>query len=292
MGGRGNHHREGFGQHREDHLALARWDNTLFFICRHGETASNELNIYRAWSNKPEAQLNKDGRQMIKESAEYLVAQNAPIELIFADTLDRTMESAEIYATVLGVSQIIPVRGLHPLNMGDYTGKSKAKYPVDEFIKNPKKRIPGGETLDEFDHRQFETFKGIMVVVDGVEPGSVLVLGHGSTISFLHNRVFERDRPQLGYEGLVDPAGLVAAERDGLTPLTRVREGRDARMSPDAAGYMELPGAVKDGDCQRVRVADGISQKLGCCNEYRPGKDSDEFRCGECKFVTLKGKKG
>lgn len=271
---------------------MARWDNTLFFIGRHGETASNELNIYRAWSNKPEAQLNENGRDVVKLAAEFLIAQRAPVELILADTLDRTMETAEIYATLLGVSRIVPLRGLHPLDMGDLTGKNKDKYPVDEFIKNPKKRIPGGETLEEFNHREFTTFKGIMTVVDGLSGGAALVVGHGSTISFLHNCVFDRETPIIGYEGLVDPGGLVAAERDGLTPLTRVRQGRDARMSADAAGYMELPGAVKDGDCQRVKVANGISQRKGCCNEYRPGKSSDEFRCGECKFVTLKGAKG
>lgn len=270
---------------------MPRWDNTLFFIGRHGETASNELNIYRAWSNKPEAQLNASGRESVKLAAEYLIAQRATIELILADTLDRTMETAEIYSTILGVSQIVPLRGLHPLNMGDLTGKNKDKYPVDEYVKNPKKRIPGGETLDEFDNRELAIFKGIMALIDGLSPGSVLLAGHGSTISFLHNRVFDQEAPNVGYEGLVDPGGLVAAERDGLTPLTRVRQGRDARMSADQAGYMELPGAVKDGDCQRVKVANGISQHKGCCNEYRPGKSSDEFRCGECKFVTLKGGK-
>lgn len=270
---------------------MARWDNTLFFFTRHGETPSNGLNIYRAWSNRPEAQLSDKGRQMVQEGAEFLVAQRAPIKVIIADTLDRTLETAEIYSTILGLDSIVPLRGLHPLDMGDWTGKSKDRYPVDDYLKNTKKRIPGGESVDEFDARQFLAFKTVMGVADEHPPGSVLVAGHGSNLSFLFNKVFDRGDRMIGYEGLVDPGGLVAAERDGLTPLTRVREGRDARYSADASGYMELPGAVKDADCQRVRVANGVSQEKGCCNEFKPTKNSDEFRCGECKFVTLKGAK-
>lgn len=269
---------------------MARWDNTLFFVARHGETASNEANIYRAWSNKPEAQLNDEGRHCVEEAGEYLVAQRAPIEIIVTDSLDRCLESAEILAHVIGVDRIVSVRGLHPLNMGDYTGKSKEKYPVEPFIKDPKKRIPGGETLAEFNERQFAAFQGIMPLVDSLPPGHVLVEGHGSTISFLHNHIFEKGKPIVGYEGLVDPAGLIAAERDGLTPLTRVRDGKAARESADHAGYMELEGAVKDADCQRVMVAGGVSRELGCCNDFKPqGKTTKLFRCGACRFVVGKG---
>jgi broad specificity phosphatase PhoE len=269
---------------------MSRWDNTLFFVGRHGETASNEQNIYRSWSNRPEAQLNDDGRRCIKEAGEYLVAQNAPIELIITDSLDRCLESAEILAHVLGVDRIVTVRGLHPLNMGDYTGKDKDKYPIEPFLKNPAKRIPGGETVNEFDQRQFAAFSGIMPIVDSLPTGHVLVEGHGSTISFLHNRVFDKGEPVVGYEGLVDPGGLLAAERDGFTPLTRVRSGKVARESADHAGYMELTGATKDGDCQRVEVAGGISKELGCCNDFKPqGAGVTAFRCGSCRFVTDKG---
>lgn len=267
---------------------MGRWDNTLFFVGRHGRTRSNDLKVYRAWSNKPEAQLDDEGRRDVEEAGEYLVAQGAPVEIIFTDSLDRTMESTEILARVLGVTQVVPLRGLHPLDMGDYTGKSKDKHPVDPFIKDPNRRIPGGETLNEFNQRQFQVFQAIMPVVDSLPPGHVLVEGHGSTVSFLHNHVFEKGDKQIGYEGLVDPAGLIASERDGMTPLTRVRGNSDVRLSADAAGYMELPGATKDGDCQRVQVAGGISQELGCCNEFKPGKGAQAFRCGACRFVTRK----
>lgn len=57
------------------------------------------------------------------------------------------------------------------------------------------------------------------------------------------------------------------------------------KSSAQSAGYMELPGAVKDGDCKIVAVDGGISKKLGCCNLFKlkNGKPK-EFRCGTCKF--------
>lgn len=58
------------------------------------------------------------------------------------------------------------------------------------------------------------------------------------------------------------------------------------RMSADAAGYMELEGAQKDGDCQKVAVEGGISKDLGCCNEFDPQAKTQKFSCGTCTLVT------
>jgi len=58
------------------------------------------------------------------------------------------------------------------------------------------------------------------------------------------------------------------------------------RLSATEAGYMELQGAVKDADCRKVEVEGGVSEKLGCCNEFKPGNNSvQQFRCGNCKFL-------
>lgn len=58
------------------------------------------------------------------------------------------------------------------------------------------------------------------------------------------------------------------------------------KVTAQAAGYMELGGAVKDGSCSIVNVTGGISLRKGCCNLYRPKAAADEFRCGECKFSS------
>jgi hypothetical protein len=55
---------------------------------------------------------------------------------------------------------------------------------------------------------------------------------------------------------------------------------------PEAqAGYMELQGAVKDGDCSKVDVQGGVSLDRGCCNEFEPQDETtDTFDCGNCKY--------
>lgn len=68
----------------------------------------------------------------------------------------------------------------------------------------------------------------------------------------------------------------------------RIAQDADSRMSPEAAGYMELEGADKAGDCGKVRVTGGVSKKLGCCNEFNPQSGVKEFRCGTCTHVIEK----
>jgi hypothetical protein len=64
------------------------------------------------------------------------------------------------------------------------------------------------------------------------------------------------------------------------------RAEQDERMTAELAGYMELDGAKKDGDCKIVRVDGGISQKLGCCDHYRPEEGARAFCCEMCIEVV------
>ncbi len=52
------------------------------------------------------------------------------------------------------------------------------------------------------------------------------------------------------------------------------------------AGYMELDGATKDADCSKVHVDGGVSSDLGCCNEFEPQQGAQEFKCGNCTYLT------
>lgn len=60
----------------------------------------------------------------------------------------------------------------------------------------------------------------------------------------------------------------------------------ECMKTAEQAGYMELPGAVKDAGCQIVAVPGGVSSKLGCCNLFQLRTGAQEkFSCGTCKFV-------
>ncbi len=59
------------------------------------------------------------------------------------------------------------------------------------------------------------------------------------------------------------------------------------RISEQEAGYLELPGAKKDADCNVVEVDGGVSSERGCCNSFKwKSADVEYFRCGECKYLT------
>ena len=62
------------------------------------------------------------------------------------------------------------------------------------------------------------------------------------------------------------------------------------RITAEQAGYLELPGAVKDADCEVVEVDGGVSSERGCCNSYawRSGNPKG-FSCGECKYLEDSG---
>lgn len=66
-------------------------------------------------------------------------------------------------------------------------------------------------------------------------------------------------------------------------------EKKYRRLTAAQAVYMELQGAVKDADCHKVEVKGGVSSDLGCCNEYKPeAKETQRFKCGECKYLKEK----
>ncbi|MGH9483082.1 MAG: hypothetical protein ACRD1L_13420 [Terriglobales bacterium] len=57
----------------------------------------------------------------------------------------------------------------------------------------------------------------------------------------------------------------------------------NSRLRERAAGYMELAGAHKDGDCGLVQVRGGVSGERGCCNLFDPSAGAQAFECSTCE---------
>ncbi len=70
---------------------------------------------------------------------------------------------------------------------------------------------------------------------------------------------------------------LIAEAEGKVPPSTK-------KLDSDYAGYMELDGAVKDGDCKIVDVDNGVSKDKGCCNLFHPTSGADKFSCGTCTY--------
>ena len=66
-------------------------------------------------------------------------------------------------------------------------------------------------------------------------------------------------------------------------PLKKKTEKIGEKISEQISGYMELPGAVKDGGCLIVDVRGGVSKDLGCCNLFFWDGSKKLFSCGTCK---------
>jgi hypothetical protein len=89
--------------------------------------------------------------------------------------------------------------------------------------------------------------------------------------------------------GLAAPTAQGAGSSGG-SPGPNQDQSQPAKIPEAQAGYMELQGAVKDGDCSHVDVEGGVSLDRGCCNEFEPqDEQTDTFSCGNCKYGSEQG---
>jgi broad specificity phosphatase PhoE len=205
----------------------------LFFIVRHGRTEGNEDNVYRGWSNAKFAQLDAAGRNDVREAGIFLKKTGVVFPLIFSDDLDRCLESREILADILGIKEQITDRRLRPVNVGDFAGKSKTEYPLDKYFKDKKLRIPGGESLSQFDIRRAAVFADVCELVEKIE-APILTVDHGSGVSYLYN-AYNQKESKVGYEGLTDPGGVLTFTTEGVIPLLKSRKKVKAPLKDGTA---------------------------------------------------------
>jgi broad specificity phosphatase PhoE len=240
----------------------------LFWGVRHGRTQGNEDNRYRGWSNEEFAQLGPEGQADIMEAALYLKKQGLKFDIILSDDTDRAKASAAILQQILDIPESEVDKRLRPLNVGKFTGKSKYFHPLDSYLKNRNKKIPGGENMVGFDKRLASVVRDILELIAQTKV-RVLVILHGSTISFLHNAT--NPGKQVGYEGIVHPGGVISFSKEGVT--TRLKKKSAEGEHPDSAH--------EDKKLEQSAVL------------YMPGKmiaRTAGARCGSCwKFITAGG---
>jgi broad specificity phosphatase PhoE len=247
-------------------------DQPLFFVMRHGETHSNDSGNYRGWSNEPEAQLSEAGKEGVRESAIFLKRTGYKFPLILCDDLDRTQETAAITADILGITQIETVPNLKPLNVGDWAGKSKKDHPIEPYLKSPDTVIPGGESHNQFDARMKKVFGDIMDLILKVKQ-PILIIGHGSTVSFLHNHMTETTT-EVGYEGLTNPSGVLVFTVKGIIPLTKKRHPVD--------------NPYKDGTIVSGFVTDEENRPPRECWNCRNFQRDPQTYLGECTHILVR----
>ncbi len=247
----------------------------LFYVSRHGRTEGNEDNRYRGHSNEPFALLSPDGRDDAREAALYLKKIEVKPPLILADDLSRSQETQKIMAGILGVRELETDKRLRPLDVGEFTGKDKFEHPLDEYITNRNKKIPGGESMKLFDRRLAEVCADVMELIARLKK-PIVVVGHGSTISFLHNNFrggtfhAEEQGPRVGYEGLVHPGGVLMFARQGITPLLKSKQFDGEKMpykdGTPLAGFVTDEQNEPPRECWNCRNFGKEISGLGYCN--------------------------
>lgn len=128
-----------------------------------------------------------------------------PLSSVFSSSKDRTMVTARAVADPKNL-KVTPVAGLDPLNVGYLAGEKKEDHPnvMEYFQKNPGKKVPMGESINDFRKRTQPHIKNILKI--GMSMGKPpLAVVHSSIIHEV-NHMLTGDHSQ----SLVKPGGVVA----------------------------------------------------------------------------------
>ena len=179
----------------------------LFYAVRHGETTLNTANKFRG---PIDIKLSDQGRKQATEAGKIL--KDVPASLIVHSEKHRTRETARTIAKHQKDTKV-PVTGtvkLRSWNLGEFAGKPKNKAnlkKLQEYIDDPSKTVPKGESLNDFKNRVNPVFNDVLFhAAAGHIP--ILVV-HASVIHEI-GTVFNGDEQSV----LVDPGGIVAVVED------------------------------------------------------------------------------
>lgn len=241
-------------------------NTALFYSVRHGRTAGNELDIYRGHSTEDFARLAPEGRDDAREAAVFLKRAGQSFPMVLSDDLPRATESASILAGILGIKTVEKDRRLRPLNVGEFTGKSKKDHPLEKYLKNQSLKIPGGESMKEFNRRLAGVSADILEVVEKLKK-PILIVGHGSTISFW--KATANGETEAGYESIVQPGGVVVYSSAGLFPLFKLKYDEDEKLpladGTALSGFVTAEDNLPPRECWHCRWSQkGIGSVLGC----------------------------
>ena len=178
-------------------------------ILRHGETEANAEGKFRSWLDIP---LNANGIEQAKQAASFLA--KFPIRHVISSPLLRAFVTAD-YAAAPHKLPVFQHRGLFPWRLGIFSGLSKEEYQpaLRLFVQNPDICVPEGESLHDFEDRQFAFWEAALKMAE--QNGLTLYIAHTSNVTALQNfcEGMENIEPEMGES--VKPGGVGAIYYDG-----------------------------------------------------------------------------
>lgn len=171
------------------------------YVVRHGRTELNADNCFRGKNDVP---LDEQGYRDAHKLANYF--DGIEIGGIVCSDKMRAHDTARIIGQRKGM-EVNPTPYLQALNVGDFSGEKKSPQNVAAiqcYLDNPERRIPGGESLDEFKARVRPALCEALKISD--ETGVPwLVVGHSSIVHEVGD-MFNQDH----HSSLVNPGGVAA----------------------------------------------------------------------------------
>jgi 2,3-bisphosphoglycerate-dependent phosphoglycerate mutase len=151
-------------------------------LIRHGESEGDILQVHEG---RADLLLTDHGRRQAKEMAKVVKEKYMP-EVIWASTLKRARETAEILSRETGIS-VIEDDGLREFNNGVLAGlpyaEAKLRYPEPEGGRKPHEPVEEGESELEFCFRAQTVFSKILAESAGRK--RIAIVSHGGMISNL-----------------------------------------------------------------------------------------------------------
>lgn len=266
--------------------------NSLFLLVRHGET---HLNKSHSHVSHLDVNLDEDGQKQAKEAGEFISHLPFEIKHVICSPLSRAQETAASICELLGIAEYFTDDRLADLNLGNLAGKNLFENPIDEYLENPNKNFPNGESIDDFENRQNDFARDLIQWIESgkLEARHILIVTHSPIITYWYNLQHPDNKVSLGTE-LVRTGGIAEVTDDDVFPLFRKEktdeEKQDAKMDPAVVLYMPpeslgTDGAkcgtcilgFSDGKCASVHADDDkhdttINLKYGVCGLYVKGK--------------------
>ncbi len=152
----------------------------VLVMVRHGE--NDYVKKGRLAGRLPGVHLNKNGRAQAQAAADKL--RGAPVKALYSSPLERTMETAEPIAGVLGL-EIIPCPGLIEIDFGEWQDQRVKKlsrlkeWRTVQYLPS-RMRFPGGESFTEAQIRISQELERIISQHEAQD--MIVVVSHSDAI--------------------------------------------------------------------------------------------------------------
>ena len=176
------------------------------FILRHGKTALDPTQRSDGWLDFP---LSDEGRVRLLTAEQFL--NTFPIKVIYAPTLKRTTETADIMSSgILSHPKVIAADEAKTWNFGILAGtiKKENRPLVEHFMIHTKDAPEGGESRDAFRTRFLPWLEARKTEVKAGK-GPILLVLSGSNIREIGFQIFGKEE-----EIDLDEGGLAAIYPD------------------------------------------------------------------------------